>query len=142
MTPVTYTYTTVVPAPPEQVFAVLSDPLKMALWLPSARAVEAVETPLRKLTRIRVVYDTRETEIEIVDLNPPNVFGWSERVGRRHWKTFFRLEFAGAATRLTVQQVWEPPSMLAWLRVKLKNTRNVEAKLSTMVQNLRTVLAR
>lgn len=142
MNPVTYTYTTVVPAPPEQVFETLVDPHKMALWLPAARAVEAIEPPLRKLSRIRIVYDTRETEIEIVDFNPPSVFGWSERVGRRHWKTFFRLEFAGSATRLTVQQVWDPPSLLAWLRVKLHNTRNVETKLNTMVQNLRTVLAR
>jgi uncharacterized protein YndB with AHSA1/START domain len=141
MRPVTHTFTTVVPAPPERVFEALTDPHKMAQWLPAARAVEA-STPLRKLSRIRVVYDTRETEIEVVDYNPPNVFGWAERVGRRQWKTFFRLEFAGAATRLTVQQVWEPPSIFAWLRVKLRPSRNVPAKLNTMVQNLRTVLAR
>ena len=41
MRPVTYTLTTVIPAPVEQVFAVLSDPHRMAEWLPSARAVEA-----------------------------------------------------------------------------------------------------
>jgi uncharacterized protein YndB with AHSA1/START domain len=141
MTPITYTLSTTVPAPPEAVFEALIDPHRMALWLPAARAVEAVG-PLQVGSRIRVVYDVRDTEIEVVDMNPPKVFGWAERVGRRQWRTFFRLEFAGASTQLTVTQVWNPPSLLAWFRVKLHPSRNVPAKLSTMVQNLRTVLAR
>jgi hypothetical protein len=113
----------------------------MAQWLPAARAVEA-SSPIRKGSRIRVVYDTRDTEIEVVDFNPVTVFGWAERVGRRQWKTFFRLEFAGASTRLTVQQVWTPPSWGAWLRVKFRPNRNVPSRLDAMVQNLRTVLAK
>jgi uncharacterized protein YndB with AHSA1/START domain len=142
MRPVTFTHTTTVPAPPEQVFEAITDPLRMALWLPSARAVEAPEGPLRVGSRIRVVYDARDTEIEVVDLNPPKVFGWAERVGRRHWRTFFRLEFAGSSTKLTVTQVWNPPSLLAWLKVRFRPSRNVPARLGTMVQNLRTVMAR
>ena len=141
MTPVTFTLTTTIPATPEAVFEALTDPHKMALWLPSARAVEATG-PLHKGTHIRVVYDVRDTEIEVVDWNPPKVFGWAERVGRRQWRTFFRLEFAGAATQLTVTQVWNPPSIFAWIKVRLNPSRNVPAKLSAMVQNLRTVLAR
>ena len=140
MRPITYTMTTTMPATVEQVFQALTDPHQMALWLPAARAVEAV-SPLKKGSRIRVVYDTRDTEIEVVDFNPSTVFGWAERVGRRSWKTFFRLEFAGAATRLTVQQVWIPPSWGAWLRVKFRSNRNVPARLDSMVQNLRTVMA-
>jgi len=140
MRPITYTLTTTIPAPAEQVFRALSDPHQMARWLPAARAVEAV-SPLNKGSRIRVVYDTRETEIEVVDFNPSTVFGWAERVGRRQWKTFFRLEFAGGATRLTVQQVWTPPSWMAWLKVKFRSNRNVPSRLDSMVQNLRTVLA-
>lgn len=140
MRPVTYTLTTVIPAPVEHVFAVLSDPHRMAEWLPSARAVEA-SGPIRKGTRIRVVYDARDTEIEVVDFNPSTVFGWAERVGRTNWKTFFRLEFAGASTRLTVQQVWTPPSWMAWLRVKFRPHRNVPSRLDSMVQNIRTVIA-
>ena len=140
MRPITYTMTTTMPATVEQVFQALTDPHQMALWLPAARAVEAV-SPLKKGSRIRVVYDTRDTEIEVVDFNPSTVFGWAERVGRRQWKTFFRLEFAGAATRLTVQQVWIPPSWGAWLRVKFRSNRNVPARLDSMVQNLRTVMA-
>lgn len=143
MRPVTFTLTTTIPAPPALVFETLTDPHRMALWLPATRAVEApAGGPLRIGSRIRVVYDTRDTEIEVVDWNPPKVFGWAERVGRRHWRTFFRLEFAGTATELTVSQVWNPPSLLAWLKVKLRPSRNVPAKLSTMVQNLRTVMAR
>ena len=142
MRPVTFTHTTTVPARPEQVFDAITDPLRMALWLPSARAVEAPEGPLRVGSRIRVVYDARDTEIEVVDLNPPKVFGWAERVGRRQWRTFFRLEFAGSSTKLTVTQVWNPPSLLAWLKVRFRPSRNVPARLATMVQNLRTVMAR
>lgn len=140
MRPVTFSLTTTIPAPPELVFATITDPHRMALWLPSARAVEAPEGPLRKGSRIRVVYDARDTEIEVVDCNPPRVFGWAERVGRRHWRTFFRLEFAGSATELTVTQVWDPPSIMAWFKVRFRPSRNVPAKLGTMVQNLRTVL--
>lgn len=142
MRPVTFTLTTTIPASPERVFEAITDPHRMALWLPATRAVEAPEGPLRKGSRIRVVYDARDTEIEIVDFNPPKVFGWAERVGRRQWRTFFRLEFAGTSTELTVSQVWNPPSLLAWLKVKIRPSRNVPAKLGTMVQNLRTVLAR
>lgn len=142
MRPVTFTHTTTVPAPPERVFEAITDPHKMALWLPSARAVEAPQGPLRKGSRIRVVYDVRDTEIEVVDMNPPKVFGWAERVGRRDWRTFFRLEFAGSATQLTVTQAWTPPSLLAWFRVRFRPSRNVPAKLGTMVQNLRRVLER
>ena len=142
MRPVTFTHTTTVPAPPEQVFEAITDPLRMALWLPSARAVEAPEGPLRVGSRIRVVYDARDTEIEVVDLNPPQVFGWAERVGRRQWRTYFRLEFAGSSTKLTVTQVWNPPSFLAWVKVRFRPSRNVPARLGTMVQNLRTVMAR
>ena len=140
MRPIMYTLTTTIPAPVDQVFAALCDPHRMAQWLPSARAVEA-SGPIKKGSRIRVVYDTRDTEIEVVDFNPSTVFGWAERIGRRQWKTFFRLEFAGASTRLTVQQVWTPPSWGAWLRVKFRPNRNVRARLESMVQNLRTVLA-
>ena len=140
MRPITYTLTTTIPAHVEQVFAVLCDPHRMAEWLPAARAVEAV-SPLKKGSHVRVVYDTRETEIEVVDFNPPTVFGWAERVGRVNWKTFFRLEFAGGSTRLTVQQVWTPPSWMAWLKVRFGQKRNVPARLDSMVQNIRTVIA-
>jgi uncharacterized protein YndB with AHSA1/START domain len=141
MTPVTTTLTTTIPAPVDRVFAVLTDPHQMAQWLPAARAVEAVP-PLQKGSRLRVVYDTRDTEIEVVDFNPPTVFGWAERIGRRQWRTFFRMEFAGASTRLTVQQVWQAPNLFAWLKVKLRQNRNVNVQLNGMVQNLRMVLAK
>jgi uncharacterized protein YndB with AHSA1/START domain len=141
MRPITYTLTTTIPEPVEVVFEALTDPHRMARWLPAARAVEA-SGPVHKGSRIRVVYDVRDTEIEVVDYNHPTVFGWAERVGRRQWKTFFRLEFAGASTRLTVQQVWTPPTWGAWLRVKFRPHRNVPSRLEGMVQNLRTVLAK
>jgi len=141
MKSITYTISSTIPAPIDRVFAVLTDPFRMAQWLPAARAVEAAG-PLKQGSRFRVLFDTRDTELEVVDFNAPTVFGWVERIGRRHWQTFFRLEFAGGSTRLTVQQIWTPPSLLAWLRVRLSPRRNVPARLDMMVQNLRTTLAR
>jgi len=141
MRSITYTLSSTIPAPIDRVFAALIDPFRMALWLPAARAVEAAG-PLGQGSRFRVLFDTRDTELEVVDFNPPTVFGWLERVGRRHWQTFFRLEFAGGSTRLTVQQIWTPPSLFAWLRAKLSPRRNTPARLDMMVQNLRTTLAR
>ncbi len=141
MKSITYTLSSTIPAPIDKVFAVLTDPYRMAQWLPAARAVEAAG-PLKLGSRFRVLFDTRDTVLEVVDFNPPTVFGWLERTGRRYWQTFFRLDFAGGSTRLTVQHVWTPPSLYAWLRVKLSPRRNVQARLDTMVQNLRTTLAR
>jgi len=141
MKPIIYTMESTIPAPVERVFEVLTDPHRIAQWLPAARAVEATG-PLRKGSRFQVFYDTRDTEVEVIDFNPHTVFGWIERVGRRQWKTFFRLEFAGSSTQIHIQQVWNPPSFFAWLKVRLQPSRNVPARLSAIVQNLRTVLAR
>ena len=141
MDPITYTVSSTIAATVERVFQVLTDPHRIAQWLPAARAVEAV-APLFKGARMRVVFDTRAAEVEVVDFNPPDTFGWVELVGRKHWKTFFRLEFDGASTRLTIQQIWLPPSFLAWLKVKLRPNRNVPARLHAIIQNLRTAVAR
>jgi uncharacterized protein YndB with AHSA1/START domain len=138
MKPVTYTLESTIPAPAERVFELLTEPTRMASWLPAARAVEHEgEGPLRKGSKLRVLYEARETEIEVIDFNPKKVFGWIERVGRAQWKTFFRLEFAGTSTQLTVQQVWTPPSIFALLRVRIQPSRNVPARLNMIVQNLR-----
>ena len=143
MKPITYTVESTVPAPAERVFELMTDPARMASWLPAAKAVELEgEGPLRKGSKLRVSYEARETEIEVIDFNPRKVFGWIERTGRAHWKTFFRLEFAGTSTQLTVQQVWTPPSIFALLRVRIQPSRNVPARLNMIIQNLRMEAAR
>ena len=141
MKPIIYTATGTIPATVERVFEVLTDPHQMARWLPAARAVEA-SAPLRMGSRFRVLYDTRDTEVEVIDFHVNESFGWIERVGRKNWKTFFRLDFAGASTNLTVQQVWLPPSRFASLKVKLQPARNVPARMNTMIQNLRTAVSK
>lgn len=143
MKPVTYTLESTIPAPVTRVFELLTDPTRMAAWLPAAKAVELEgPAPMRKGSRLRVLYEGRETEIEVIDYNPEKVFGWIERTGRSHWKTFFRLDFAGTSTQLTVQQVWTPPSLLALLRVRIQPNRNVQARLNMIVQNLRMEAAK
>jgi uncharacterized protein YndB with AHSA1/START domain len=143
MKPITYSVESTVPAPAERVFELLTVPGHMSNWLPAAKAVELEgEGPVRMGSKLRVSYETRETEIEVIDFNPKKVFGWIERIGRAHWKTFFRLEFAGTSTQLTVQQVWTPPSIFALLRVRIQPSRNVQARLNMIVQNLRMEAAK
>ena len=138
MKSITYSTESTIPAPVGRVFELLTDPARMASWLPAVKAVQAErEGPVRKGSRLRVLYEGRETEIEVIDFNPNKVFGWIERIGRSHWKTFFRLDFAGTSTQITIQQVWDPPSVFALLRVRLQPHRNVPARLNMMVQNLR-----
>lgn len=143
MKPVTYTLESTIPAPVTRVFELLTDPTRMAAWIPAAKAVELEgPAPMHKGSTLRVLYEARETEIEVIDYNPEKVFGWIERTGRSHWKTFFRLDFAGTSTQLTVQQVWTPPSLLALLRVRIQPNRNVQARLNMIVQNLRMEVAK
>jgi uncharacterized protein YndB with AHSA1/START domain len=138
MKPITYSTESTIPVPASRVFELISDPTRMAAWLPAAKAVELEgEGPLRMGSKLRVIYEGRDTEIEVIDFNPNKVFGWIERSGRRHWKTFFRLDFAGTSTQITVQQVWTPPSLLALLKVRVQPNRNVPARLNMIVQNLR-----
>src|SRR5213594_3334707 len=105
-------------APIEKVFALLSDPARIPEWLPSAKAA-ALTGPMRKGARVKVRFgETRETEFEIVDFSAPNTLGWAERGGRKGYKTFFRLDFAGGATAITIKSVWTPASMGAWMKGK------------------------
>jgi len=36
--------------------------------------------------------------------------------------------------------VWQAPTLFAWLKVKLRQSRNVTGQMDVMVQNLRMVL--
>src|SRR5205823_3362658 len=77
MGPVSFTYSSSVPAPIDKVFALISDPLRMPEWLPRCIAVKATtndRTPGKgaryKLTFQRDVH-RHESVIEIIDFSPP-----------------------------------------------------------------------
>ena len=142
MKPTDHTLVSHVGAPIEKVFAVLSDPARIPEWLPACRAASA-SGPLRKGAKIKVRFgEARETEFEVIDFSAPNTFGWAERNGRKGHKTFFRLDFAGGSTAVTIKDVWTPPTFAAWLRAKFSAKRNVAKVLDGTVQNLRAAVAR
>ena len=142
MRSIDHTLITQVGAPIEKVFAVLTDPVRMPEWLPMCESVEA-NGPVRRGSRLKVNFsEGRRTEFEVVDFNQPNTFGWVEHGGREGAKTFFRLDFAGGATALTIKDVWRPPSFLAWLKAQLFPKRNTKRQMDRAVQSLRLAVTK
>ena len=139
MRPVSRTVIQTVPVSIERVFALLTDPGRMAEWLPGCAATQS-DKPLRKGVRFKVRFGERTTEFEVVDLNPGRTFGWVEYGQRNGAKVFFRLDQAGEATSITIQIVWKPRSLLAWVRGRLFSKRNVERQVSKTLENLRRLL--
>ncbi len=117
MRPIRYTLIDHVSAPVERVFALLTDPGRMADWLPGCDAVVA-EGPLKRGDRFRVRFGRRPTEFEVVDFTPPHRFGWVERGERKGMETLFQLVFIGAATRVTIREMWMPQSLGAWVLIR------------------------
>jgi len=139
MRPVSHTFVDSVRAPVVQVFALLTDPVRIPKWLPGCDAVES-PGPLRKGARFTARFGERTSEFEIVDFSAPATFGWTERGQRKGTKLFFRLDVTGATTAVTVREVWTPRGFLGWVRGRFFERRQVQKRLQTIVQNLRTVL--
>src|SRR2546425_7166616 len=113
----------------ERVCALLTDPSRMAEWLPACAGTQS-DKPLRKGVRFKVRFGQRMTEFEVVDFTPPTTFGWVERGERTGWKTFFRLDPTAESTAVTVRDVWAPRSLVAWLRGRLFEKRRVDSQRS------------
>ncbi len=139
MRPVTRTLIDHVRAPIDRVFALLSDPARMPEWLPGCSAVET-EGPLKHGARLKARFGTRLTEFEIVDFAPPHAVGWVERGQRWGSKTFFRLDFVGGSTSVTVRDEWTPHSLGAWVQGRLLPKREVQRQLKAILQNLQRLL--
>ncbi len=113
MRPIAFTYTGTVGVPIDEVFELLTDPTRMPEWLPSCTA--AVPGPKRrgKGDRHRLHFERqgRKTDavIEVIEYERPTSYGWVEIIHRRGAQTFFKLEFHGGSTRITMKQVWTDP---------------------------------
>src|SRR2546429_9959187 len=70
MRPVSHTVIHPVAAPIERVFAVLTDPARIAQWLPGCGGVES-PLPLRKGVRFQARFGDPEAEVEGVRFAPP-----------------------------------------------------------------------
>ena len=138
MKPLTETVITQIAAPIEKVFAALTDPLRIATWLPSCTEALA-EGPLKRGALLKVRFSpTRLVTFEIVDFKAPVTFGWVERDGRAGAKTFFRLDPAdgAAATAVTVREQWQVAGVMAWLKARFLDKRH-RVKLGRAMEALR-----
>jgi len=142
MKSIDHTLVTQVGAPIERVFSVLTDPARIPDWLPMCESIE-IDGPMRRGAKLRVRFtDSRATVFEVVDFQSPSTFGWVEHGGREGAKTFFRLDFAGGSTSLTVKDVWRPPSVMAYLKARLFPKRNTKRQMDRAVQSLRLAVTR
>jgi uncharacterized protein YndB with AHSA1/START domain len=140
MRPVSHTIIHSVPVSIERVFALLTDPARIAQWLPGCGGIES-KGPLKKGVRFKARFGERLTEFEVVDFAPPTTFGWVERGQRHGWKTFFRLDANAGATAVTVRDVWAPQTFIAWLRGRLFEKRRVDGQLEAILANIGKILA-
>ena len=138
MRPVRHTLIDHIRAPADRVFEVLTNPDRIAEWLPGCGAVQS-DGPLRKGTRFRARFGARLTEFEIVDFHRPQTFGWAERGQRQSSKVFFRLDATGGggATAVTIQEIWTPASVGGWVRGRLLPRRSPQRLLGAILKNLR-----
>ena len=126
-------------APVERVFQLLTNPARFPDWLPGCSGAEH-QGPVKKGARVKVRFGTRNTTFEVVDFGEPYTFGWIERGARAGCKTFFQLGFAGSLTAVTIKDVWDPPSLGALVRAKLRPRRSTARHLDRTIQNLRLAL--
>src|SRR3989441_1150975 len=74
-----------VPVSIERVFALLTDPGRMAEWLPGCGGTVS-DKPLRKGVRVKGRVGQRTTQFEVGDFTPPPTFGWGGRREGKRWK--------------------------------------------------------
>lgn len=146
MRPVSLTYSGAVGVPIDDVFALISDAARMPEWLPYCTAAVPGPTKKGKGDRHRLMFENegRKTHIviEIIEFVPPTTLGWVEIVQRRGSKTFFKLQFAGGVTHVTMKHVWTPTSWRHWLLGQFYRRRNAHRMFDGLLQNLRKALTR
>ena len=130
-----------VPAPINRVFNLMTDPAQIPDWLPRCSNVVS-EGPLRKGSRVKVIFNGRATQFEIVDLTAPTTFGWADRLARVGTRVYFHLQFSGGQTQLTMKSIWTPQTWRDWLAGKLFRRRNVRKFFDGVLQNLRKLVTR
>src|SRR5437899_12542724 len=104
MGPVSFTYSSTVPAPIDKVFALISNPARMPEWLP--RCVDVKATTHDKSPGKRARYKRtfqrdahqHESLIAIIDFSPPHTFGWLAIHHSAGSKTFPGLGVAAGPT--------------------------------------------
>jgi uncharacterized protein YndB with AHSA1/START domain len=128
-----------IPAPIEEVFALLTNPDDIPRWLPGCQSVEPPSV-MRKGSRLKVGFGTRAAEFEIVELTVPSNFGWIERRGRPGNHVYFNLGFSGGSTNLAMKAIWEARGLWARLFGELSRRRDAKRFFAGVVNNLRKIV--
>ena len=146
MRPISLTYSGLVGVSIEEVFQLLSDASRMPEWLPNCTAAVPAPTKKGKGDRHRIHFerDGRKADcvIEVIEFVPPTTYAWVEIIHRRGAKTFFKLQFQGGATRITMKHVWTPSGLRAWLLGHFYRRRSAHRMFDGLLQNLRKALTR
>jgi len=144
MRPVSFIYAGVVAAPIEEVFALLTDPARFPEWLPFCSNVKPALRPNKKGERHRLMYENANrkvtVEIEIIEFTVPTGYGWVEHRQRTGAKTFFKLQFGGGTTKITMKLIWTPLGWGGWLFGQYRRRRDAHRMFDSLLQNLRKVL--
>jgi uncharacterized protein YndB with AHSA1/START domain len=142
----TYVFSGQVAAPIDDVFALITDPARIPQWLPGCESVKVDGSALRKGSRFRLrlqtVRRTREIQVEVIEYDSPTTFGWAQIAPRSGTKTFFKLQFEGSTTGVTMKHVWAPRGLIAWLRGRRFRERRLALQFDTSLQNVRKLLTR
>src|SRR5690348_5925429 len=146
MRPVSLTFSGHVGVSIEAVFKLLTDPTRRAEWLPNCVSVVPGPQGKGKGDRHRLHFERNgrkaDAVIEVIEFAPPTSYGWVEIIHRRGSKTYFKLEFQGGSTRITMKHVWTPASWRAWLLGQFYRRRSAHRMFDGLLQNLRKALGR
>ena len=144
MKPVSLSYSSTIGAPIERVFALISDPARIPEWLPRCTGVQPDEERKGKGARHRIRFEhggkRHEAVIEVIEYQPPTGYGWIEHYRRRGSKTFFGLNYAGGATRISMKHIWVPAGWHAWILGQFYRRRNANRMFEALVNNLQRIV--
>jgi len=146
MRPVSLTYTGTVGVSIQEVFDLIADASRMPEWLPNCISAVPGPTNKGKGDRHRIHFERQgrkaDAVIEVIEYEPPTTYAWVEIIYRRGSKTFFKLDFQGGTTKITMKCVWVPASWRAWLLGQFYRRRSAHKMFDGLLQNLRKALTR
>ena len=140
----TYVLSGAIAAPADAVFALLTDPARLPEWYPGCSEVKTKGSSLKKGERFTLRFQTRtrirERELQVIEYAAPSTFGWTELGPRGGSKTFFKLQFGGGSTAVTMKHIWAPHGLFAWLRGALVRKAQIQRQFDGALQNIRKIL--
>ena len=139
-------------APPDEIWALLDDPVRLGEWLAFAESGEVLEGEgIGRRQRMHGRWGRKRSEIDqvVVEHDPPRRLAWrheAERLDGRPAPRFaastvfsMTLESEGPQTsRVTLRSQQEPASALRGLVIRLFGRREVAAKLDESLERLAT----